>query len=207
MTHSELQKFITFGTFYPAHCQSPYPTPPSWHLQFKNRLVTIHYPLQNIMKQDIRPTLSVPTRLAFWTSAICSHWAHVPLNPSNPHYLSKCLWKVRIVRLTEKGSSGTFDQVHQNVFLTFLSLKGWAITKLCLNLCAGTRGLVDRDKAGTAESPNDVQLLSKKLFAKTNEPITLRLGFNVKPVLPGIPSGRTTAEIPVHPEPAICPLK
>ncbi|XP_055509578.1 leucine-rich repeat and guanylate kinase domain-containing protein-like [Leucoraja erinacea] len=71
----------------------------------------------------------------------------------------------------------------------------------------GTRGLVDRDKAGTAESPNDVQLLSKKLFAKTNEPITLRLGFNVKPVLPGIPSGRTTAEIPVHPEPAICPLK
>ncbi|XP_078275659.1 LOW QUALITY PROTEIN: leucine-rich repeat and guanylate kinase domain-containing protein, partial [Rhinoraja longicauda] len=78
---------------------------------------------------------------------------------------------------------------------------------LDLKITLGTRGSVDKEKPGTAKPPEDIQPWSKKVLAKTNEPVTPRLGFNIKPILPGIPSGRTTAEIPVNPEHAICSLK
>ncbi|XP_067861278.1 leucine-rich repeat and guanylate kinase domain-containing protein isoform X2 [Heptranchias perlo] len=70
----------------------------------------------------------------------------------------------------------------------------------------------DQDSLGTLqeEKPDpckELQSASRCLSVQTMQPPSSRLGSNIKPILPPIPSGRTTAEIPDSPKQAICTLK
>ncbi|XP_059843051.1 leucine-rich repeat and guanylate kinase domain-containing protein-like isoform X2 [Hypanus sabinus] len=64
-----------------------------------------------------------------------------------------------------------------------------------------------REEIAKPEPTMELQPLSKSHLAPTIESPSYRLGFNIKPVLPEIPSGRTTAEIPFNSKETLCNLK
>ncbi|XP_051890191.1 LOW QUALITY PROTEIN: leucine-rich repeat and guanylate kinase domain-containing protein [Pristis pectinata] len=80
-----------------------------------------------------------------------------------------------------------------------LKMKLRPLTDLNKTLDAGDT-VGKQEETGRPEPPKELQPMTKNLLAPTRESASPRLGFNIKPILPGIPSGRTTAEIPVNPK-------
>ncbi|XP_072922892.1 leucine-rich repeat and guanylate kinase domain-containing protein [Hemitrygon akajei] len=110
---------------------------------------------------------------------------------------------------TERSNSvvmGT-DSSIRDTSKILLKMKSRPITDLNKTLQGAQDTVHKQEEIVKPEPTMELQPLSKSHLAPTIESPSYRLGFNIKPVLPEIPSGRTTAEIPFNSKETFCNLK
>ncbi|XP_062928269.1 leucine-rich repeat and guanylate kinase domain-containing protein [Mobula hypostoma] len=110
---------------------------------------------------------------------------------------------------TDRSNSVVMD-THSSIRDTskiLLKMKSKPITDFNKTLQGAGDTVHKQEETAKPEPTMELQPPSKSLLSPTIESPSYRLGLNIKPILPEIPSGRTTAKFPVNSKETFCTSK